>query len=469
MMRKIEFLVSKFIRPSHKVLPTYSNTKMLKENEKNDYVSFHSEKNILESMNDNFSLYTRNPVLTQPKRNSLDYNVYMKCFIHELRTPISTISIGLHILKQNVTDTENQQTISDVNKSVIFIENILTKFSIVQDGNIELNKFEPFSLIKLITSVEILILYNFKDSGVSLTYYIDPCVNIWNYGDVHNIKHVIINLLKNAIKYRRNTLENTVCIHITSSLIVLQDDENETQLQTVYISVRDVNNYILPHIKEHLFESFNSTSGSGMGLYICKNIVKLHGGTISHGFIDPIGNEFVISLPLRICHDMSLHIHTPVSVMVSKKHIKNNAETYNVLLVDDSMLNRKIMYKALKIIPIFTHIFTAEDGVDALNKIKTNLDKIGLVLLDKNMPVMNGWESVKHMRTLSYDKLVIGLTGEDSLEEIKGFINNGADYVIVKPIDNHKIQLIHKFLIKYGVNRPPDKTIHMVNGELEWV
>ena len=240
-------------------------------------------------------------------------------------------------------------------------------------------------------------------------------------------------------------------------------------MQTVYISVRDVNDYVLPHIKDHLFESFNSTSGSGMGLYICKNIVELHGGTISHGFIDPIGNDFVISLPLRVCHDTSQHIQTPVSVMVSKKHIKTNAITYSVLLVDDSMLNLKMMYKALKIIPIFTHIYTAEDGADALNKIKKHLDKTDLVLLDKNMPVMNGWESVKHMRTIPYDKLVIGITGEDSPEEIKGFINNGADYVIVKPLDNRKIQLIHQFLIKYGVNRPPGKTIHMVNGELEWV
>jgi two-component system, autoinducer 2 sensor kinase/phosphatase LuxQ len=394
----------------------------------------------------------------------------MKCFIHELRTPISTISIGLHVLKRNITDAENQQTIHDVNKSVVFIENILTKFATVQDGNIELNVFEPFSLSKLILNVEILILYNFKDSGVSFAYEIDPMVKIWNYGDVHNIKHVIINLLKNAIKYRDSTRENTITIHITAGPIVQQDTENQTQIQTVYISVRDVNNHLLPHIKEHLFESFNSTSGSGMGLYICKNIVELHGGTISHNFIEPIGNEFVISLPLTICHDSSLHLHTPISIMVSRKSIAKNHKKYNVLLVDDSMLNRKMMHKLLITIPIFTHIYTAEDGADALNKIKNYQDEIGLVLLDKNMPVMDGWESVKHMRTsLSYNKLVIGLTGEDSPEEINGFIKSGADYVIVKPLDKEKIQLIYLFLTRYGTDRLPNKTIQMVNGQLEWV
>jgi two-component system CheB/CheR fusion protein len=417
-----------------------------------------------------FLFDTPNQVLTKPKQHSFDYNVYMKCFIHELRTPITTISLGLHILKRNITDAENQQTIADVNKSVVFIENILTKFASVQDGNIVLNVFKPFSLSKLILNVEILILYNFKDSGVSFAYNLDPDVKIWNYGDVHNIKHVIINLLKNAIKYRDNARENTINIHITASQLVRQDTENETKTQTVYISVCDVNNHLLPHIKEHLFESFNSTSGSGMGLYICKNIVELHGGTISHNFIEPVGNEFVFSLPLTVCHDSSLHLHTPVSNMVSRKSIKNNAQKYKVLLVDDSMLNLKMMHKILKTVPIFTHIYTAEDGADALNKIKNHLDEIGVVLLDKNMPVMDGWESVKHMRTtLSYNKLVIGLTGEDSPEEIEGFTHSGADYVIVKPLDHEKIQRIHLFLIKYGTDRPPDKTIQMVNGQLEWM
>ena len=467
-MRKMENLVSKFIRPSHQVRPTLSKMKI--EREKVDYVSVSPEKNILEMMDDELSLHTRNTVLTQPKRNSFDYNVYLKCFIHELRTPISTISMGLHILKLNITDAENLHTINDLNESVIFIENILTRFATVQDGNIKLNVFEPFSLSKLITNVEILILYNFTDSGVSFSYQIDPNVKIWNYGDVHNIKHVVINLLKNAIKYRCNERENTISIHITASPIVQQDTENETQMQTVYISVRDVNNHLLPHIKEHLFESFNSTSGSGMGLYICKKIVELHGGMISHNFIEPLGNEFVFSLPLTICHDSSLQLHTPESIMGSRKHIKKNAETYNILLVDDSMLNRKMMYKILKTVPIFSQIYTAEDGADALNKIKNHLDKISLVLLDKNMPVMDGWESAKHMRTtLSYNNLVFGLTDEDSPEEIKEFVHRGADYVIVKPLDNEKIQRIHLFLIKYGTDRPPDKTIQLVNGQMEWV
>jgi signal transduction histidine kinase/CheY-like chemotaxis protein len=451
-LRKLETLLVKFIKPSHRVVPI---TPLVLQS---DYQSVFHDKPILEEINEELSLQ-------KPKQNSIDYNVYMKCFVHELRTPISTISLGLTLLKQNITDVENIQTINDVKKSVIFIENVLTKFASIQDGNIELNVFEPFSLTKLISNVETLILYNLKESGVHLSYYVDPNVVIWNYGDVHNIKHVIINLLKNAIKYREINRTNTITIKI----IALPSNNTDKETQSVCISVCDGNNHLLPHIKEHLFETFNSTSGSGMGLYICKNIIELHGGTITHNYIDPIGNEFIITLHLTMCHDSSQHLHTPVSKMCSKKHTTKTNNTYNILLVDDSMLNRKMMSKLLLTNPLFNKIYTAEDGADALTKIKNQTEHIDLVLLDKNMPVMNGWEAVQAMRTISYNKLVIGLTGEDAQEEIQGFIDYGADYVIIKPLDATKIERINAFLKENGCNRLPNKTIQLVNDQLEWV
>ena len=386
----------------------------------------------------------------------------MKCFVHELRTPISTIHLGLNLLKDHDQTIENQHMIRDIMKSVVFIEKILTKFAIIQDGNIELNPFEPFSLKSLITTVETLILYNFKEANVSFTYTIDSNVPEWNYGDIHNIKHVIINLLKNAIKYHNVTRKNVITIHISI------DSQTIENMSDIRISVIDMNDSLLPHIKEHLFETFNSTSGSGMGLYICKKIVELHGGNITHNFVGLFGNEFVIVLPLTVCDDISLQVHTPTSNPSSMK-MSSTPGRFSVLLVDDSMLNRKMMYKTIKVIPLFGKIYTAEDGADALMKIKNHVDDISLVVLDKNMPVMNGIEAVHKMRTLSYDKLVIGLTGEDSPDEMKEFIDKGADYVIVKPLDKIKINLIHLFLTKYGTDRPPSKIIKMVKDQLEWV
>jgi len=431
---------------------------------KNEYHSIVPEQIFDDAICDEASLIAIGT--SKPKQNSIDYNVYMKCFVHELRTPVSTITIGLQVLKDKVKDAEDRQTIQDINKSVVFIEKILTKFATVQEENIELNAFEPFSLQKLIENVEILLLYNFKQSNVSLAYYIGPSIALWNYGDVHNIKHVIINLLKNAIKYRRVEQENTITIHITN----LPNDPLYEE-QTVLISIKDQNDHLLPHIKEHLFETFNSTSGSGMGLYICKTIVELHGGKITHNFLEPMGNEFVVELTLRICYDTTLHIHTPSSKVPSAKKPLNHLPktTYNILVVDDSVLNRKMMYKLLKTIPLYGYIYSAEDGAGALEHIRRCTSSIGLVLMDKNMPVIDGWAAAKAMRSIPYNNLIFGLTGEDSPEDVRCFIASGADYVFIKPMDSKKMALISGFIAKYGKDCQPNKTIRLTNDELEWV
>lgn len=461
LLRRFEHLVSKFIRPP-RVRPVAARSPMHQQSEYKSIV-LDNKPIFVDPMvlDDAFSLNLSGT--QKPKSNSFNYNVYMKCFIHELRTPISTISMGLNVLKKDITDADQLQTIRDINQSAIFIEDILTKFATIQEGNIELNVFEPFSLEKLVTSVHTLLLYQFNEPDLHFSHYIDSTMTLWNYGDVHNIKHVLLNLLKNAIKYRTPDRNNTISITV-SHLPPPDADER----QTVFISVKDTNNHLLPHIKEHLFETFNSTSGSGMGLYICKTIVKLHGGTMTHNFIEPVGNEFVVTLHLTMCHDSQLQLHTPVSRPVTIKMTRGHLK-YSVLIVDDSVLNRKMMYKILQTMPLFGDMYSAEDGEQSVVHIQKHSDKIDMVLLDKNMPVMGGWKAVVEMRRLGYNKLVIGLTGEDSPDELQGFVDRGADYVIAKPFDAPKLNLLHTFVAKYGIHRQANKTIQLVNDQLEWV
>jgi signal transduction histidine kinase len=365
-------------------------------------------------------------------------------FIHELRTPISTISMGLSILEKEVQSNESKNIIKDLNESVVFIENIFSKFIVIQDGNIKLNTFEPFSLDDLLQNVINLLNFHIQLEDVWLEYKIHSDVADLNYGDKYNIKHCIINVVKNAIKYRKESCKSFITIdvkhvndpklklHLTKSCCVLDKkddiynvpnipliasennisnqiitkkdelrkfsiclenpgdnnnlnfmksmkpkiplsipsynkpihagrniisnqkqnnsdtliDNNHPHIpassainvclghsnpglpvgtqearpswstkyetipehirrkrQTIQIIICDNNDHILPHIKKHLFESFNSTSGSGLGLYICKNIIELHGGTIVHEFIKPIGNQFTITLPLVLSNE----------------------------------------------------------------------------------------------------------------------------------------------------------------------
>ena len=116
---------------------------------------------------------------------------------------------------------------------------------------------------------------------------------------------------------------------------------------------------------------------------------------------------------------------------------------YNVLIVDDSMLNRKLMYRTLKQMDIFNDVFTAEDGQDAVHKVCNYGDNIDVILMDKSMPIMDGYEAVTYMRSmLHYEGLIIGLTGYDDATKINEFVQRGANHVLIKPLNK-------KYLVEY--------------------
>ena len=334
------------------------------------------------------------------KQQTIDTNIYLKMFIHELRTPLSTISMGLDLLENNDLNDENQHMIRDLKQSIVFMEDIFLKFVKIQEGNIELNNFEAFSLNDMFEHVKLLLQYHIKEAGVTFSCHIQPEIYDWNFGDKYNINHCIINLLKNSIKYRDTAnpsiimIQSTIATNDTQLMIPqrpttpLPSNKKKrsthfSKKQTIIIKVIDNNKHILPHIKTHLFESFNSTSGSGLGLYICKNIIELHGGTIKHEFIQPIGNMFTIKLTLELCLDPLLQIHSScdninqiednnINITDKKKPI--------MLLVDDSILNRKMVYKIFKKTNVFNLIYTASDGTDVIDIIKNEQKNINIIL-----------------------------------------------------------------------------------------
>ena len=159
-----------------------------------------------------------------------------------------------------------------------------------------------------------------------------------------------------------------------------------------------------------------------------------------------------------------------ISNLSEKQNINiNENNKYNVLIVDDSILNRKILYKLLKQFDTFNYVYTAIDGNDAILKILENQKNINIVFLDKYMPIMDGIMVVNELRSLSYNNLIIGITGEEDKEEKEKFIKSGVDFIITKPIDNVKINMIIEFIIKNGTTRMENQSIQIINEKLEWI
>jgi CheY-like chemotaxis protein len=201
---------------------------------------------------------------------------------------------------------------------------------------------------------------------------------------------------------------------------------------------------------------FNSTSESGLGLYICKTLLKLHNGKISHEFIEPIGNKFIITIYLKKVKsiinpvfDISVktdktdktdktkksenNVIKPPDNMMSE-FLKLGTIEKNVLIVDDSTLTLKIMRNILLDTKIFDTITVVENGKEALEILKNDKNII-VVFIDKNMPVMDGFELALKIREQNYKNLLIGFTGDDSQETIESFKKHGVDYVLQKPLN----------------------------------
>jgi signal transduction histidine kinase/DNA-binding NarL/FixJ family response regulator len=543
--------------------------------------------------------------------NTIDYNVYLKCFIHELRTPLQAISIGFDLLQGECTEMQKYDIRMDVKASFEFIENILTKFTIIQDSNIQLNPYAPLSIAKIIESVKTLMPRNLEYYNVLFTTTIHPDIHDWYMGDSHNLTHVIINLLKNSLKYQTLSSKNIIHIHVypedktntnpkpkpkpksnsvsipVGSICLGEPHKLAAASMTTkkfHIVICDNNPAILPHIKERLFQTFNSTSGSGLGLYICKTIVELHGGTISHEYIQPIGNKFIITLALNPCSppptvgkrtprppdrerspppQVSRRTHgkntlvswrsqphptisvptisvptisvptinvptisahnpqppssvppssmrnssylsfrkcSPIPTLRSRYHptslpvcdsptsglpppliLGDHDERFSICMVDDNILNCKMMYRLLNTLPMFDVMEPFQNGHDMISMMSTQSMSnefvtpsqpswpIDIVLLDKYMPDMDGLAVVDAMRSMKYDKLVFGLTGIEHPKEIQEFIDHGADFVFVKPLNPQKIESIITFLRKYGCKRMNPKRIKWIHSELQWV
>jgi two-component system autoinducer 2 sensor kinase/phosphatase LuxQ len=254
--------------------------------------------------------------------------------------------------------------------------------------------------------------------------------------------------------------------------------------QQIIISIIDNNNHIQKNIKDKLFQPFNSTSGSGLGLYICKKIIELHNGVIRHDYLENIGNKFSIFLMLKKYIDVKLSDSIKNNATPrSKKYIETKSsdsednnqifkvfkkeKIYNIIIIDDSSLNIKMMYKILKGYPIFNKVISAVDGLDAINKIYNNLDNIDVVLIDNEMPNLNGIQTIKLLRGINFNKLIFGITG--SYNNQFGEFSNCVDYLFSKPFDMKKIDILLSFLEKNDINRYQNKKLQLVGEELVWM
>ncbi len=346
---------------------------------------------------------------------------------HELRTPINGIlgMAGL-LYKTKIDSTQRNylEILRTTAENLLIIVNDILDYSKIESGKLTIEKI-PFNLNDVVNTAIQTQLYKAEEKDLALNIYMPslpiPLLN----GDPYRLNQILLNLLSNAIKFTEKG-----SVDLTCSVVSENDEEMEIEF-----SVRDTGIGIEPEKREAIFESFtqgsSSTSrqygGSGLGLTICRQLIEMQGGRIWLHSEPGVGSDFrfVIRYPKSDQQSLTKSNLSYVEFTSLGK--------LRVLLAEDNRVNQFITEAMLQDWGFV--VDTALNGKEAISLIsRFNYD---IILMDIQMPDLNGIEATQIIRKLSEPKKakvpIIALTANTSRAMHKQYLSAGMTDLLIKP------------------------------------
>jgi signal transduction histidine kinase/CheY-like chemotaxis protein/streptogramin lyase len=357
---------------------------------------------------------------------------------HEIRTPLNGILGFTDLLLRNDPSAEDKKYLELIRSSGDTLLNLLSDIldlNKIEQGKLSIEKIR-FNLIENIKVTLTPYQYRANEKGLQFSISFDERIPQMVLGDPTRIKQLVINLVSNAIKFTE-TGGISVRFELENGL---SSPHGEFRLRGV---VSDSGIGIPEDKQELIFDSFTQADGSftrkyggsGLGLSIVKQLLKLMGGEIELKSPNP-HKPFESSSP-GTSFEFFLNLQAQESDDESDSQSKGNAEpqvmkfsdTYRILLVEDNKINQLL---AMTILQNFgTEVITADDGLQGVEKIKT--EDVDLILMDVQMPVMNGYESTAAIRAMGMQLPIIGLTANVYKEDIEKCLDSGMNAHLGKP------------------------------------
>ncbi|OMP30813.1 ATP-binding protein [Mangrovimonas sp. DI 80] len=353
---------------------------------------------------------------------------------HEIRTPMNAIKGMTDILLRRNPKKEQLDYLNAIKESLnsllVIIDDVLD-LSKIESGKIELEKI-PFSISEEVHKVVQIMKFKAEEKGVSLNVDFDQHIPMVK-GDSVRLRQVLLNLVGNAIKF---TSAGQVVVKVESKI-----EEGGGNLQ-VHFSVLDTGIGIEEDKLVNVFKSFEQAQtdtsrkfgGTGLGLSISKKIVKLHGGKIWAESKRGKGSTFHFVIPYEpfiIPSNFNGKTHTDEFDL-----LKDQLKGLKVLLVEDNAFNAVVAKEELEDNIQGVEVRIAENGEVALDKLQTEL--FDVVLMDVQMPVMNGFKCTKAIRQLK-DSVghipIIAMTANVLKEEVVRCFEAGMNDFVPKPFD----------------------------------
>ncbi|WP_229261973.1 PAS domain-containing sensor histidine kinase [Duganella guangzhouensis] len=358
---------------------------------------------------------------------------------HEIRTPMNAVLGVAYLLENTALSPAQKEYVGMIRSSGQGLLNILNDvldFSKIEAGRMELLP-QPFRVRELLDSVATVMMLNASMRGITLEIHADEEVPPVLVGDGMRLQQILINLVGNAVKF---TEQGGVSVRAAL-------DQVGPDGVRVRFSVRDTGIGIDKEQQERLFRAFDqgdaSTTrrfgGTGLGLAICRRLTALMGGDIGVSSAPGEGSEFVVTLPFVVADaDPGQALPVPAASTpaetVPPAPESRRLQGLRLLLVEDHPLNQVVARGMLE--HAGASVDVAENGQLAVDRLRDAAEDYDMVLMDVQMPVMDGYEATRHIRhTLGLTLPVLAMTAGVMQSEQDLCIAAGMNDFIAKPVD----------------------------------
>ena len=373
---------------------------------------------------------------------------FLQRMSHDIRTPLNgicgMINMADHYADNMEKQAEYRKKVKEASNLLLELVNDVLDMSKLESGEIVLEEV-PFNLSSISGEVFIVIEQVAAERNIRIVWEKNEIIHQDLIGSAEYVKRVMMNILSNAIKYNRdNGSIYLSCAEIPSE---------QPEMTTMEFVCRDTGIGMTEEFQKYVFEPFaqedsgsrTKFAGTGLGMAIAKKLVEKMGGTIAFESEKGVGTTFVIRVPFKIDPDAGKREEQED---VSDKSIKG----LRILLAEDNELNMEIAEFVLQSEGVdVTKAWNGQEAVERFQNSKPG--EFDVILMDIMMPVMNGYEATKKIRSLDREDAkkipIIAMTANAFAEDRIRTKEAGMDEHIPKPIDvKLLIKVIHK-LVKY--------------------